>query len=153
MLSTNSRTEPDMEETDPIITTSAQVKETQQKRKKKNDDKNQTLSQKELRQMEVKLRKWEDKLTLKERAMQEGDTEKSLLRSYIQELEANVSEMERTNRIIIRKVSSMEMGLNNESDVIPPNMRASPHETLIRDIHQRVTRLVLKKVDRDIQSL
>ena len=66
------------------------------------------MKQRELRQMENKLRKWEDDLKMRESRLLEQNKENRRLEDYISKVEARNNEMQHTIRTLQRKISIIE---------------------------------------------
>ena len=66
------------------------------------------VKQSELRANELKLKKLEESLLIKERELNERQSRNSEVQSYIQTLENKISEMEKSNVISRRKVDILE---------------------------------------------
>ena len=63
------------------------------------------MKQKDLRQLESKLKRWENELKLKEAKISEDVNETRRLRDYIQKVEARNHELETTIKTLNRKIN------------------------------------------------
>ena len=66
------------------------------------------MKQRELRQLENKLRKWEDDLKLRESRLLEQNKENRRLEGYINKVEARNNELQHTVRTLQRRISILE---------------------------------------------
>ena len=73
----------------------------------------------DLRAKELKLKKWEDDLKLKEKTLSETSKEKTKLNSYIKKLEAEKEENQLTIRTLRNRIDSIELKINNHNNKCP----------------------------------
>ena len=76
--------------------------------KQTSTDSNANMKQRELRQLETKLRKWEDDLKIRELKLSDKDKENRRLEDYINKVEARNNELQQTIRTLQRKISLLE---------------------------------------------
>ena len=74
---------------------------------KKNSSETQLVKSRELRQLEVKLKKWEEELKLREIQLNEKENDRRRLEDYLRKTEARNSELEATIRTLYRKMDVM----------------------------------------------
>jgi hypothetical protein len=114
--------------------------------------------QKELLLIEQKLKKRDEKSRIKELSLQTAEKEGTRLRAYIQELESQNEEQQKTIRILRRRVAEFDVNGTSEQGAGTEG-RSTRHDTygdttsLVGKIQQRVTDLVLRNVDREIMKL
>ena len=143
----------------------------------------QSVKHRELRQLESKLRKWEEELKLRETLLSDKEVDRKKLEDYLQKTEARNVEYEATIRTLYRKISLLEdnssstqpLNHSGESHFIsqPSHARVetsmqqtaenpvnymqnnlnNPNYVLINGIHQQVTNYVLKKVAQQFDQL
>ena len=107
------------------------------------------VKHKDLRQLESKLKKWENELKLREARITDSTEEAQRLLDYIQKLEARNHEFETTIKAMKRKIDLLETG--TASPTIPSHSMPAPPQTkenhqLILGVHEQVTKFVLRKV-------
>ena len=61
-----------------------------------------------MRQKEIRLRKWEEELKIREKSMQDNNERTVRLESYIKNLELEKTEYENTIRTLKRKIVNLE---------------------------------------------
>ena len=111
----------------------------------------------DLRQKELKLKKKEEDLKIREKAFQDNKERHIRLESYIKQLEFEKEEQEHTIRTLKRRIIALEENHNADINLSNnTNIRANSKETnneLIQNIHNRVTNYILKQVDKQVQKL
>ncbi|CAC5367027.1 unnamed protein product [Mytilus coruscus] len=121
------------------------------------------LKQSELRQHESKLRKKEEELKIRERIIEETQTEKIWFQTYINELEQRVKELERSNEIL-RKRSNLinvpeptNLTGNKDSSQAPiqnQNVQTNTSNVqLLGNIQDRVSNFILQQIDDQLVKL
>ena len=137
------------------------------------------VKQRELRQLELRLKKWEEELWLKEARSADMENDIKRLEEYLSKTEARNLELESTVRTLQRKISLLEdfrpkypratenlildqscenttytEKRNQFTSQFTHNRQIMPaNEDLICGIHQQVTRFVLQKVERQLNEL
>ena len=137
------------------------------------------VKQRELRQLELRLKKWEEELRLKEARSADMENDIKRLEEYLSKTEARNLEQEGTVRTLQRKISLLEdfrpkypratenlildqscenttytEKRNQFTSQFTHNRQIMPaNEDLICGIHQQVTRFVLQKVERQLNEL
>ena len=141
-----------------------------------------SVKQRELRQLEIKLKKWEEELKTQEAKMADMTTTAKKLENYLERTEARNVELERTVRTLQRKICVLEdsggtptmqgpkipldgsvngiggglsQGLSSYPGWQSPlhHYGPPPYSDLISGIHQQVSRFVLNKVARQLNEL
>ncbi|MES9884858.1 MAG: hypothetical protein ABW185_28765 [Sedimenticola sp.] len=131
-----------------------------------------STKQRELRQLEMRLKKWETELKLKEVQFADKEKENRRLEDYLRKTEARNNELEQTIRTLQRRINVAEQfnietpNVNGETaNVNISNLKASNAnnifnqqplsgtDNLIHSVHERVTRFIMDKVDKQIQQL
>ncbi|VDI78459.1 Hypothetical predicted protein [Mytilus galloprovincialis] len=121
------------------------------------------IKQSELRQRELKLRKKEEELKIRERIIEETQTEKIWFQTYINKLEQRVKELERSNEIL-RKHSNLlnvpeptNQTVNKDSSQAPSqnqNVQTnSSNIQLLGNIQDRVSNFILRQIDDQLVKL
>ena len=121
-------------------------------------DKDNSVKQSDVRQLELKLKKKHEELKIQETKLIQSKDDKLRLESYIQKIEARNDELVQSNRLLRRRIVMLEenvkAGAVNEST--HNNVRdAGPNDTeqLMVGIRDRFTRFVLSRVDQQIAML
>ena len=111
---------------------------------------------KDLRQLESKLKKWENELKLKEAKITENASETRRLQDYIQKVEARNHELETTIKTLNRKINLLETDNHfpkASAHTDSPTAVASNTDQLILGVRDQVTRFVMGKVARQLTHL
>ena len=126
-----------------------------------NDD--QSIKQRELRQLDLKLKKREEQLRLKEMAINDESKEKTRLFDRINKLESRNTDLEKTIKTKLNKIGTLEndhekLKHNNMTNDIhqrnlPMNDRNSSSNGLIEGVREKVTNYIFRKVDQEIDQL
>jgi hypothetical protein len=113
----------------------------------------------ELRQKEIRLRKREEEMKIREKALQDNNERTVRLESYIKNLELEKAEYENTIRALKRKIVNLEdtKSYTAKEEVTCTSSNSTTYDTnnqsLLQDIHKKVTNYILKQVDIQIQKL
>ncbi|VDI71155.1 Hypothetical predicted protein [Mytilus galloprovincialis] len=142
-----------------IITTTVIILQTEKKQQTTPTETIPTTNIKmgELRQKEIKMRKWED-LKVREESLLDSNERYIRLETYIKRLESEKEEYENTIRTLKRKILYMEnthsypISNNNVQDQgrstnVPENTE------LLENIHKKVTNYILRQVDIQFQKI
>ncbi|MES9882773.1 MAG: hypothetical protein ABW185_18045 [Sedimenticola sp.] len=140
-------------------TNNSSNKNAEAKQQRNSSDSN-TIKLRELRQLEQRLRKWEDELKFREAKSKDITNECRRLEEYLAMTEARNIELDKTIRTLQRKINLLETNKENkhtDSD----NKSQSPHrveqcsttDELIGGVRDQVTRYVLRKVAQQIDSM
>ena len=118
------------------------------------------MKQRELRQWELKLRKHEESLKMKELKQNDQDKEKHRLHEYINKLEARNDELSKTISTLQRRIDILENPLvksEMKADCKEPQQvntqRREEIDDLIIGVRDRVTRFVLGRVSEQLDAL
>ena len=118
-------------------------KQIQAKQNKKEVDTNSN-KQRELRQWDSKIRKWEEELKLREAKSNDVSKEFTRLEDYIRKTEARNIELEKTVRTMQRKINLLEYeNSHGESGVREPrevNPTGTPSDSYTYTSHQSYAR-------------
>jgi uncharacterized protein (DUF3084 family) len=112
-----------------------------------------------LRQKEIRLRKREEEMKIREKAFQDNNERTVRLESYIKNLELEKAEYENTIRALKRKIVNLEdtKSYTAKEEVTCTSSNSTTYDTnnqsLLQDIHKKVTNYILKQVDIQIQKL
>lgn len=108
----------------------------------------------ELRQKEVKLRKWEEELKIKDKVIQDNSQRCIRLETYIRKLESEKEEYENTIKTLKRTINMMEESQDRNSipHKLPPDETIS-NTKLVQGLQDRVTKYILKQVDKQIEQM
>lgn len=126
----------------------------------------------ELRAKEIKLKKMEDQVKLREKAAQEANNNRTKLESRCQELEARNHELEHTVKTLVRRIESLEVqqvanGQVNEKQHHSPGETSnqnSRHDNNSNDmaeyfnqrfkrLHRKLTDVVFDSIDKHIDNM
>ena len=122
----------------------------------------------DVRAREEKLRKREEELKQREAAIRETENRQKHLETYIERVEARNQELEKTIRILRRRLSVCELN-EDEKDIQTSSIHQPTHtvntkrvnstvcssssETLVQQMHEKVSQFVLKKIDNELNLL
>lgn len=124
-----------------------------------------TIKQRELRQLELKLKKWETELKVKDTEYADREKENRRLEDYLRKTEARNNELEHTVRTLNRRIDLLESASSNSSGepkVNLPNARVQNTqqqstqlgtEDLIHSVHGMVTKFVINKVAQQLRHM
>lgn len=129
--------------------------------KKSQSTSNISMSSTQLRQKELKLKRWEDDLRLKEKLVNEHEKDHTKLRSYIAKLENKNHEnslhiqtlqtrIEQLECQPARKANDHKFSQYKNTD---GNQRTEGNINLLNNIQDRVTTFILKKIDSELSEL
>ena len=116
----------------------------------------------ELRQKELKLRKLEKDLSLREKLLNENSKDRTRLETYTMKLEARNQELEQTVRTLKRKIEILEDQADGVTPPIDSNLikKANPSqnnnsalENQLQKINDRVATFVLNQIDLQLNKL
>ena len=115
------------------------------------------IKMRDLRQKELKLRKWEEQLKIHQKPIKNSNKDRTTLESYITKLEGEKSEQECTIRTLKRKIPSLKSPVKQfEPILIKHEQPISSHQKnndLLTNIHDKVTNYLLRQVDIQINKL
>ena len=115
------------------------------------------IKMRDLRQKELKLRKWEEQLKTRDKLIKDSNKDRTTLESYITKLEGEKSEQECTIRTLKREIASLESPVKqSEPILIKHEQPISSHQKnndLLTNIHDKVTNYLLRQVDIQINKL
>ena len=111
-----------------------------------------SVKMKDVRTKEQRLRKWEEELKLRETQLKQQDERAHKKDTYIAQLEAKNIELEQTVRILRRRVAMLEESPIEDTQKAV-NSQPKPTDKLLGEIHDRVTRFIVDKVDKQLQQL
>ena len=111
----------------------------------------------ELRSKETKLRKFEEELKIREKSLDDRDKERLKLETYIKKLESRVQEMELTIKTL-KQQSDPQMNcalpkMQQVSTENPINPVTDQFNEQVMNIHKRVTSIVIKQIDMQLDKL
>ena len=112
----------------------------------------------QMKTKEVKLKKLEDDLKLKDKTLKDKSKEHTRLMTHCEKLESRNVELEQTLQTITKRLEQLE-GRQYGSPSANHNQYASSpiskdtNFALLNSIHERVTTFVLKQVDKQLQVL
>lgn len=109
----------------------------------------------ELRQKEIKLRKWGDDLKIKEKFIQDNSKDRIRMETYIKQLESEKEKHEQTIRTLKRKIVNLEDNYATRecNQEHMTNHSSHPSSELLDNIHKKVTNYILKQVDVQLQKI
>ena len=107
------------------------------------------IKQTELRQKEQKLRKGEEDLKMREKIIEEHDSERVWFKTHIQKLEMKVNELEKSNSILRVQANAQSEYPNNNSG----DNKLGQTESLVQRIQERVTNMVLRQVEAQFEKI
>ena len=117
-----------------------------------------TVKMKDIRAKETKLRKWEEDLKVKEKALQEKGKSQTYTDTYIATLEARNKELEQTVRILKRRISMLEESKDQRGDETHKSetrQQNRPEERksvlLLEKLHGKVTNFILDSMDKQLE--
>jgi len=146
--------------TQSSTTNDKQIEELKNKEKSQSTS-NITMSSTQLRQKELKLKRWEDDLRLKEKLVNEHEKDHAKLRSYIAKLENKNHEnslhiqtlqtrIEQIECQPARKANDHQFSHYKNTDI---NQKTAGNINLMNSIQDRVTTFILKKIDSELSEL
>lgn len=122
-----------------------------------------SLKQREIRQSELKLRKWEEELKIREAKCTEAYQGVSRLEDYVRKVEARNLELQETIRTLKRKIDTQTIdrdngSTNDTSENLSYNCNIKSDtlydsNKLILGVQNQVTNFILRKVAKQIQQL
>ena len=126
------------------------------------------IKMQDVRTREEKLRKREEELKQREAAIRETENRQKHLETYIERVEARNQELEKTIRILRHRLAVYETN-EAEQESPPISVHTSTHtgnakpvgsaqhssasETLVQQMHEKVSQFVLKKIDNELNLL
>ena len=101
----------------------------------------------ELRQKEIKLRKWGDDLKIKEKFIQDNSKDRIRMETYIKQLESEKEKHEQTIRTLKRKIVNLEDNYATRECNQEHMTKHSSHPSseLLDNIHKKVTNYIRNK--------
>ena len=121
-----------------------------------------TQNYNDLKTKEKKIKKMEEDIHLREKALKDKIKEQSRHISYCEKLESKNKELERTIKTLTLRIENMEKLTSNPTDssgLLHTEQRkhetcTSPDPTsMLSAIHDRVTQFILRQVDKQLESL
>ena len=114
--------------------------------------KEKEIRQSELRKKEQKLRKKEEDLKIKEKLINEMDSERIWFKTHIQKLELKINELEKSNNILRNQVGADHT--HNQPNLNENFMRTDSNtNSLVQRIQERVSNIVLKQVEAQFERV
>ena len=113
----------------------------------------------EIRQKQLKLKKLEQDIKLKEKTLQDSTKDRTRLETRILQLETQNEELLGTIRTLKRNISVLEETKDTHcSQTSIPQYSSGSHKTsdendLMFNIHQKVTKYILKQIDHQLDKL
>jgi len=117
------------------------------------------VKQRELRQLELKLKKREENLKVRESSVNEKLKDKTKLIDYIHKIEARNMELEQTIKTMNRKILILEEKqqnmLPNISNSEPQNLTNCKDESddLLLQVRSKVTKFIVNKIENELDKL
>lgn len=109
---------------------------------------------------EIKLKKLEDEMKLKERLFKDRAKEHTRVVSHCEKVESRNRELESTLKTLTLRIESIEnknetANLTNlkSSTSIPQAAQVSDNALLLKSVHEKVTNFILKQVDKQLEML
>lgn len=128
-----------------------------EKTKSKSDIAAVDIKYKDLRQLETRLKKWEDNLKLRESQISNVEVEFKRLEGFLEKTESRNQELEQTVKTLQRKIVLLESNINNKGDnvlnVSPNDRKSDDSDELIQGLRTQVTKFILNKVAQQISVL
>ena len=108
----------------------------------------------ELRNKESKLRKMEEELKLKEKSFEDKDKDRLKLELYVKKLESRVQELELTIKTLKQQSDTPKAGASHDQhQQLPNNPINEQFNEQVMNIHKRVTSIVIKQIDIQLNKL
>ena len=95
-------------------------------KEKKSSHGTTSSKQRELRQLETKLKKWEEELRLREAKTTDFENDKRRLEDYLNKTEARNLELEKTVRTLQKRINLLEVSANDKDGYSSTNMDQEP---------------------------
>lgn len=115
-----------------------------------------TIKLSELRDKEIKLRKWEEELVMKEKILAENKKEITKLNTHIRKLENEKIELENTIRTLNQRIKQIDPKEGNFNYGRQPSEyidNSSSNEKILQRVHEKVTNFILKQLEVQIDKL
>ena len=106
----------------------------------------------DLKLKEVKLKKQEDVLKLREKFVKDKTKDQTRLMTYCEKLESRNNELEQSLKTLTARIEQLEGKSTGDNTHIPAGI-ASTSPTLLESVHERVTTFILRQVDKQLQLL
>ena len=113
-----------------------------------------------MRSKELKLKKWEQDLELKEKLLNEDSKDRTKLMSYVTKLENQNQELNMHIRTLQKRIEQIEDKTTHKEKTNIPQQHdnhsinlAPNNSSLLHSIQDRVTSFVLKQIDKQLQQL
>ncbi|MES9884384.1 MAG: hypothetical protein ABW185_26350 [Sedimenticola sp.] len=128
----------------------------------KNSQGANVIKQRELRQQEMKLKKWEEELKIREARNADTLNESKRLEEYLIRTEARNTELEKSVRTLQRKISLLESSERPSANQAPSQTNSKDQQyvtndlvedELINGVRKQVTQFVLRKVSEQLSHL
>ncbi|CAC5416674.1 unnamed protein product [Mytilus coruscus] len=118
---------------------------------------NSVLKEKELRQLELKLKKKEESLKLKELSLNEKLKEKTKLIEYLHQLETRNTELELTIKTMNRKIIILEENHQNNLSLRhekSQSVKLNSHSgELLVQVRNKVTKFIVRRIENELDKL
>jgi hypothetical protein len=111
---------------------------------------NNNNSSKEMRQIELKLKKKEEQLKIKEAILNDSTSEKTKLLDRLFKAETRNLELENTVKTLYNKIETSE---NKPSNNTSNNENTDSCDELVAGIREKVTKFVLSKVENELNRI
>ena len=111
---------------------------------------NNNNSAKEMRQIELKLKKKEEQLKIKEAILNDSTSEKTKLLDRLFKAETRNLELENTVKTLYNKIETSE---NKPSSNTSNNVNSGSCDDLVIGIREKITKFVLNKVENELNKL
>ena len=154
----------------------SESKTIQKKQQKGKGEDTNTVKLSEIRQKELKLKKWEEELKVREAKLVNAEKDRVRLQTYVTKVEAHNNELEQSLRILKRRLAMLEEKENTVEDRFhSENVNSqngdtvgdkngiqnsgrkdktdSSIHTLVGKIHDRVSDYILRKIDSELSNL
>ena len=108
----------------------------------------------ELRNKESKLRKMEEELKLTDKSFEDKNKAKLKLELYVKKLESRVQELELTIKTLKQQSDTPKVGASQDQhQQLPNNPINEQFNEQVMNIHKRVTSIVIKQIDIQLNKL
>ncbi|VDI13171.1 Hypothetical predicted protein [Mytilus galloprovincialis] len=133
-----------------IISVNTSINEHETSVKSINKEEQSHIKQRDLRQLELKLKKKEEQIKMKEAAINDKAKEKTRLLDKLHKAESRNLELELTIKTLSKRIEILE---NQSSNNSTSNNNNSSTDDLILAVRDKVTRFVLRKVENELDKL
>ncbi|CAC5402801.1 RAG2 [Mytilus coruscus] len=133
-----------------VISVNTSVDEHETSVKSINKEEQSHIKQRDLRQLELKLKKKEEQIKMKEAAINDEAKEKTRLLDRLHKAESRNLELELTIKTMNKRIELLENQSSNNGTI---NNNNSSTDDLILAVSDKVTRFVLRKVENELDKL